>query len=235
MINDVLKKIKSLGYWEIVFRPTVFDKERISPLPLCSKLVQEASINLRGWDYPHIDKNGHKSKNDHIESFTDWEGYVELWRMYQSGQFVHYLALREDRYEEREFFSDPRLNNIRPGSILSIVGLIYQMTELFEFFKRLAGSGFYYEGADVQIGLKNTKNRKIEILEPGRGPLFHDYICSEEELSYEKEYSESDIIGNSESIALDVIMWFCHRFNWENPPKNVFENDQNIFLKRQGQ
>ena len=89
-LSEIVAKIKSRGYWEVVIRPLKFEKERLESLKDCANLVLENKVRLRGWDYPHVSsKYGVQSGDNWVENVTDWSSYEEFWRMYQSGQFLH--------------------------------------------------------------------------------------------------------------------------------------------------
>jgi len=70
-------------------------------------------------------------------------GSIEYWHLYQSGQFVHFAALREatDRQWKEKLQQDTMSHlrhcadivwNAVPGYI-SLVNLVYTITEHFEF------------------------------------------------------------------------------------------------------
>lgn len=234
MIEEgILEKIKSRGYWRINIRPTEYDANNIEPITECINIIEDSNVKLRGWDYPHVPSKDMVTKADHIEGSVDWEGYEEVWRFYQSGQFIHYISLREDWWNDREIFADASLKNVKPGSILWVSGAIFQLTEIFEFFRRLATKGIYQTGVEVKIGLGNTKNRILKVIEFDRGELFEEYKFHDDDLIRPAQlYSEQEILENSEELAMDMIKWFFHRFNWHHLPMEVIKSDQMKLLKK---
>ena len=42
--------------------------------------------------------------DDWVGQGIDWENYVEYWRFYQSGQFLHLDGMKEDWMEQREMY-----------------------------------------------------------------------------------------------------------------------------------
>ena len=236
MEKDTLEKIKTRGYWRVTFRPTVFRKDKISSLQQCREIIQKAIVELRGWDYPHYpthsnDHQGIYNGQDYVGSWIDWECYKEVWRIYQSGQFIHYFGMVEDWYNETSSSSQPR-ETIKSGSIFEIVHTVFRVTELFEFLARLIGQQVYKEGVNVKITLSKTNNRKLTILDPGRTRLWGDYIARISEIIFEKEYVEQEIKEKSKDLALDAIVFIFQRFNWNNPPIEVIKSDQKRLLER---
>ena len=95
------------------------------------------NLNLRGWDYPHIPGRQDDDSRiyrgvDYIEAYIDWWEHKEVWRYYQSAQFIHYMGIHEDWYEDNEW-ADNSLKKIKPCSILNTITTTYTVTEIFEF------------------------------------------------------------------------------------------------------
>ena len=231
MTDEILERIKSRGYWVVVIRPIQFDEERIRSLEECIRLVRECKVSLRGWDYPHIAREGPVSGLDWVESSTDWECYKEFWRMYQSGQFVHFFGCREDWWSESSL-SGPRTRDIEPGSVLSVLSTLFSITEIYEFAARLAEKNLFDDNLRLSVELHGMRNRKLTILDPSRF-LFEDYICAINDLPYSKIISVEDILGRGRDLALDHTLWILERFNWRSPHiKATLREDQIRLIER---
>src|SRR5574338_1054048 len=102
-MNETLSKIRTRGYWEVVLHPGNFVANRVSKLSELWKAAEDLSVRFRGWDFPHIDRDGPTLGTDWIESAIDWSNYVELWRFYQTGQFVYFGGLRTDWYDQAHY------------------------------------------------------------------------------------------------------------------------------------
>ena len=55
--TTVLNKIRSRGYWRVVIRPTTFQEHRVPRYADLFPIIEKNSVQLRGWDYPHIDRS----------------------------------------------------------------------------------------------------------------------------------------------------------------------------------
>lgn len=226
--KNLLQKIQSRGYWLINFKPLHNQKLDIGE---CKKMVEKSAVEFRGWDYPHVPRRKGQDTNllpgdDYYEGWIDWGSFKEIWRMHQSGQFIHFKAVEGDWFAEDDWYGK-HYKNINPGSILSVIDTIYFITEIFEFLARLTRKGLYKEGIKMSIKLCNTQNRELKILQPGRAPLFGKYKTGDNELTFERMYSDSSkVIENSSQVALEVIIYFFKRFGWDNPPIEVIQNDQ---------
>lgn len=229
MNNSITERIKERGYWRVGFCPLTFERERIHPLPKCNEVVEKAVVRLRGWDYPHLPKEGAVAGANYVEGVVDWEMHKEMWRMYQSGQFVHYKVLQEDWTAESDLW---RERKIKPGTILSVIAAVYVVTEAFEFVRRVVKQGYYEEGVEVTVGLHNTQNRELRILDPMRGPLFGVYRSAIPDIERTKTFTKQEITEGSREVALDTIVDIFYRFNWTKPPIEVLRNDQQKLLER---
>src|SRR3989337_3033873 len=93
----LLEKIKSRGYWRVVIRPGRFVEKRIRDITVLYPIIQKTTVELRGWDFPHVDPH----INPHIDvdwvgQESEWEEFLEIWRFYRSGQFVDLAGIPED-------------------------------------------------------------------------------------------------------------------------------------------
>ena len=198
MIKDPIDKIKSKGYWRINFQPLVA-VEKIPKLEDCKTIIENNGVHLRGWDYPHFPKRNSDTSSispatNYYEGWIDWDGQIEYWRMYQSGQFIQYLALKEDWADEDSFINE-RMKIILQKSSLSVIGTIYQLTEIFEFLLRLVNNGLYEEGVRVNISLNNTKNRKLWIDSFNRVPFYEEKKTGADKIEFPlKTYQRTKLL-----------------------------------------
>jgi hypothetical protein len=236
MKEDLINKIKSHGYWRINFQPVVAI-QKLKALADCRNIVEKNSVSLRGWNYPHFPQRqsndtGIETGNNFYQGWTDWECYKEFWRMYQSGQFLHYLALREDWWQsERGILCNRK--DITPGTILGVIMTTYQITEIYEFLSRLARNGIYDEGVIVNISLNNTLNRKLWIDDPRRMEFSYDRVVGTDRIELPiKRYRRDEIIVQSKTLAFEAIIYIFERFSWDNPPIDAIKKDQEALLTK---
>jgi len=137
-----LAKIKSRGYWQIIIRPITFQKGHISDLSNGLKIIEKCKMSLRGWDYPHMSyEEPAYCGIDYLESIVDWSIHKELWRFYDSGQFVHFRGFKEDWLEESHFDSSQYACSSRTA--FDGIDAIYTMTEIYQFANRLANEQIF--------------------------------------------------------------------------------------------
>lgn len=227
MDDELLEKIKSRGYWKVIIRPSKFKKDLIESLGKCDQLIRDSVVSLRGWDYPHYPTDGTTSGLDYIEGVVDWEEFHEIWRFYQSGQFIHFLGLREDWWKD---VKRTQLE-VEPRTSFSILGALYSITEIYVFASRLAKLLDLDVPVVISISLVNTKGRRLVTLDPMRF-LRGEFIAQINEISKEDIIPPTKLLSDYAELALEHTIWLFERFNWKNPPKDVFKEDQRKFLER---
>lgn len=233
MKEGLLEKIKSRGYWRFNFQP-ITATTRFETLKDCIDIVKKNSVNLRGWDFPHLprrqDEDGSIINYDkYIQAWEDWSFYKEFWQMYKSGQFLCYRGLREDWYEEH-CWKPERANEIVKGKYLWVLfSVVYEITETYLFLSRLAQSGLYKEGVIVNISLHNIKDRELLLDDRNRVSLIYPRRTAAEELKYSLRYENDEIISKSKYLARDIIIQVFDSFNW-NPPIDLIATDQETLL-----
>jgi hypothetical protein len=239
---DLPVPVLSLPHWEVVVRPSKFDESLIKSLAECWAIAEKARVVLRGWDYPHIPHEpkcrGHGS--NWIAGWCDFRSHIEYWRLYQSGQFAHYFAIREvtpdaiDQIRENTrshlaWNSSVKIEEI-PGFI-DITILIYTITEIFEFSARLAETGYWAPKIDIQIKLDKIKDF---VLTAELRRLWSDYYSTSDDILNYKTSIEADVLmASAPKCALTAAIWFYERFGWANPAVEILKRDQQELLGRQ--
>lgn len=237
--QEIIDKIKIKGYWRIIYEPLVFNERSIS-LSKCKELVDKNSVQLRGWDYPHVpirigDDTAIEPGDNYWQAWLDWqdEKHKEFWRMYQSTQFIHYLGLREDWLDNYAIKSlwDQHEQSFKPGEALGVVGTTYQITEIFEFLSRLMKDDLYKEGVKLTISLNNTQDRKLVVDQFQRVGFMSPKKTSAEKIEFSEEYSKEDILSDTKGKAQEAIIYIFERFGWNPPNIEAINSDQVKFLE----
>jgi hypothetical protein len=211
---ELREAILSRGHWEVVIRPTAFDPEHVQDFGELLPIVQRASVSLRGWDFPHVeyDRRHTQSEMDWIGQDIDYGFHREIWRIAQSGQFVHLGAMWSD-WGERSPGWVPR--NIEPNSSLGVMDAVYRFTEIYEFAARLALSPAGYDSMVVSVTIGNLQGRKLW-MEDSRRWLTGDYRTSlgtfKHPLPEGRPIDRAQLIGSPRPLALAAADQLFKRF-----------------------
>ena len=228
LMSEILKKIKTRGYWEVLIQPNRFVENLVESLAKCKEIMREVSVRLRGWDYPFYNTNNPPTTGlNCIEQSLDWEYILEFWRYYQSGQFIHFFGMIEDWQDQARRIDKINLTTI-PS--LAIISALYKFTEIYEFASRLAAKGLLGDECKISIILHSTKNRQLVMLDLRRH-LFGKYKSELDSIPREISISTADLMAKSAELSLDHTIWVFQRFNWDNPSRSVLLEDQKKLLK----
>ena len=209
-----MEKIRSRGYWKVVVRPTTFAEKRVLDKKTLDHILRTTSVSLRGWSFPHVD--------DIIEldSGTDWIGqeieygrFHELWRFYQSGQFVHYSGMIEDWGDNSTGQWLPPNGEYRRVN-LDVRDVVAQFTEVFEFAARLSFTEAGDSGTRVEVVAGNIDNHFL-VLPSRSGKASWIPEARKPSMAYATELSNADLVAEKRDLALKASMEFFRCFNWD--------------------
>ncbi len=222
-MSELLEAIRSRGYWRFVIRPRSFDSNRIKYERLYD-LVEKAAVNLGGWQMPPVDPRVQTIKGDEwIEQRIEWEAFKEIWRFYQSGQFVHFSDILGD-WRDQSSWLTPDANWVS-GKELSVPETLFRLTGEFELAARLSVSEV--GGPEMLIGFSayNLAGRVLTIEGAKFAPFRYPRITQMPEYEKEYEYASSELASGPRELALNAAADFFRRFDW-NPPREILKKHQ---------
>ena len=226
-MSELLEKIRSRGYRRVVIRPGNFVEKRVSNISALYALLQKSSVQLRGWDFPHLDtQNELHIDIDWIGQVVDWSYHIELWRFYQSGQFVHISALAED------WLGESTHTVWNPGHLLSVERTVFRFTEIFELASRLALTEAGDELMHVEILVNGLGGRALRVNPETRMPFPISMKASIKELPYKVDLSRIQLITAPRDLALRPALELFRHFGWD-PSLEILRDIQGE-LFRQG-
>lgn len=212
-MSEILERIRSRGYWKVIIRPGTFIEDRVSNISDLHPLLQRISVQLRGWDFPHLDFNSPlQTDKDWIQQESEWEEYLELWRFYQSGQFVDFVGLDEDWRDNSTLAHIP--NGWKPGAFLDVEEIVFQFTEFFEFASRLALTEAGDEHMHIEITISALDGRTLRF-ERGQRPFRQKKTASISELPYKVDLSRTQLVVERRELALKPAVELFRRFGWD--------------------
>lgn len=213
-MSALLEKIRSRGYWKVVVRPTTFVEKRVLDKKTLDHILRTTSVSLRGWSFPQVD--------DGIEpdSGTDWIGreieygrFHELWRFYQSGQFIHYIGMIEDW----GYISTGQLlpsNGEYRRVYLDVRDVVAQFTEMFEFAARLSFTEAGDSGTHMEIVAGNINDHVLQL--PSRpGEAYWIPQARKPSMTYTTDMSKGNLVADKRDLALKASVEFFRCFNWD--------------------
>ncbi|MGP0065908.1 MAG: hypothetical protein ACLQGP_20175 [Isosphaeraceae bacterium] len=201
--QTVLDKIRTRGYWRVVIRPKTFEKKHIR-IPDHDELfliVGRNSVRLREWGYPHIDYKSQPLRGaDWVGQGFECQHEIEVWRLYMSGQFVHFFALAgEWRDQSKVWPRDPRW---KAGRFMYYVQTLYSFVEILEFAARLALSPAGAALMHVEIDIEGLQGRHLDEPDPPfQGTFSRDYTIDSPNWNYCWEGTQTELIAEPRELA----------------------------------
>lgn len=215
-IQKLPEKIITLPHWRVNYRPSIY-KKRLSDPQVAFDLVRKSLVRLRGWDYPYISQERSEQirEQEYIASGCDWQGLIEYWRLYYSGQFIHLFTPRENAFYDKTGFID-------------VPNTLYNIAEVVEFAARLAEKEIYQDSLQITIEIKNIKDYRLSAKDK---PWWRGgYPATADTVGKTIEVNTSELLGQTAVITLDTIVYILKLFGWDNPPRDTLKNDLEKFL-----
>ncbi len=238
--NPTIEKIHSRGYWRVNIHPTMFKKDRFT-LSQCTEIMESSVVRLRVSPYPYL-REGEiiVGGKDWIEWSGEYDCYIEYWRYYRSGQFIHHFACYED-WMPSDNITTSAIRKLRKAgeSYLSLTPTIFSITEIFEFAARLAAKNAFTPGAVLSIKLENIKDRTLiwdsflghtlSIPTKVHMGLRKSHIP---EIEFEGTFSDTDLLSRSSELALDAVESIFGQFNVDTSARDIWAQEQARLFER---
>lgn len=210
------------GHVEVIAYPTEYQEKRIGSIPETQELLAKAEVALRGWNFPHTDRENVGAFGRGSQSFTIWDRFCEGYRLYQSGLFVWKRAYWEDREDRR---------SQKGNRVLSFISLIYSFTEYLLFLRRLYRDIAAEGTIHFKLGLHGCKDRQLATVDP----LVHLgewYVSKEDTVVIEEDIRFVELHASFQDIAGRMVKHVFHVFNWLDVGDDVITQWQERLLKR---
>jgi hypothetical protein len=222
----VLAKIRSRGHWRVVIRPTEFQEHRVSEYADLWTIVEKNSVRLRGWDYPHIDRSQPPlTGNEWVGQEYDQEDEIELWRIYQSGLFIHFFTIAGDWRDLSTFW--PAGPEWAWGREVDYLQTIYSFLEIFEFASRLALSPAGAGLMNVGIDMERLMGRRVATTDDDF-TMSREYKTAATRWAHRWQGTQTDLIGRPRELAASAAREFFARFGLEVSMATLLKLQQRV-------
>jgi hypothetical protein len=231
--------IRQVAHWEIVIRPARFNPTLVSPVRRCEELVRECTVALRGWNYPHMYEEHSERFEDSVGSWGTFQHHSEYWRLFQSGQFFHLLAFRENAYRERfeaQTGSVLRLGpaGFVPSAYVDFASTVYTLTEMCVFASRLASRIPYpdEDPIDIAVSMIGVKNAVLTAWDMFKYDLWEFLRADQPRIDWTEKVGFEELQASPQNVALRAAQFFFEQFHWDQQPTQLFRQEQERLLSR---
>ena len=212
-MSELLEKIRSRGYWKVIIRPATFVEKRVEHRSALLSILEKSSVESRGWSFPKV--WGHLG----VEEGSDWIGQeiglepiMELWRFYQSGQFIDYFAMPED-WADGPGLRLPAGDGTR-RVVLDIDHVVLRFAQIFEFASRLSFTQAGDDGARIEIFVANMENHFLLPPEFDFGKVSWIPEAREPEMRYTADLAKIELVAAPRELALKPAIELLGYFGW---------------------
>lgn len=233
--DELIKDIKSRGYWRVEFYSTEYQAKRLTTRAGMEALVSNATVSLRGWPYPYYQAGETVYNGQWLEGKISWENYREYWRLYESGQWIHYARLhgagaaREEVFKGRSPLPPPHAGYVHVRGYV-----LFTLTEIFRFAVGLAQGGVLDPTAFLSIQLHNTKDYML--YESFERFFPNKYVNQwDTPITFEQSLPASELSASADKMALDMAIKVFSVFGWSPADaaiRNLTEDQKKLIERR---
>jgi len=216
----------TMGHFEVIAYPTVYNAKRISTIPEVAEAVRQSEVSLRGWNFPHTDRQNAQPFASGFQSITISRllgRYVEGYRAYQSGLFLWKRAFWEDDENKKSKDGRPQL---------SFISAIYAFTEhllfLSRFYERIARD----TTLRFSITLRGCEGRELAAFDP-LVAFWEGQVSHEDVIRQEREVQVAELRAAHLTIAVEMVKHVLHVFGWMDVTDNTIASWQQKLTKKQ--
>lgn len=211
--DELIREIKSQGHWRVEFHSTEYQAKRLPTRASMEALMSSAAVSLRGWPYPYYEAGETAYNGQWLEGKVVWENYREYWRLYESGQWIHYARLPGAGVPREEVFKGLLLLPPSHAGYIHVRDLLFALTEIFHFAVGLAQSGVLDPTAFLSVQLHNTRDY---MLYESFGRFFtHRYVNQTDiPIMFEQTLPASELSAGADKMALDMALKIYSVFDW---------------------
>jgi hypothetical protein len=226
-------RVREAPHWRVEIKPQVSGSKGIVSLTDCWDTLEACRVPWSGWDYPYVHKTNRDEGPDWIASWCESSWRNEYWKFFQSGQFLHLFSFREDKETECEALANSQIrfpSRFRPTGFTDVGTTVELLTEIIEFAARLSKKGLFAEASSIGIHMNGVKDRVL--FKWNRRTVHFDFCAAKTDvLRWERTVPIMDLVAHTRDLAIDAAIWFFQQFDYSNPPRRAFEEEQRQFVK----
>jgi len=233
--EELLQEIKSLGYWRIEIHSTDYKDKRLPRRAAMHDILNQATVSLRGWPYPYSRAEETTYNTKWLEGQVNWDYYREYWRLYESGQWLHYLGLPGARITRERLFQGQSPLPPQHAGYLHVRGdVLFTLTEVLRFAVGLAQGGILDPAAFISVQLHNTKDYML--VESFERFFPHEYVNqSDKPIEQQHKLPVNELSAVADQTALQMSIRVFEVFGWipsEAAIRTLTEDQKKLIERR---
>jgi len=232
--EELLAEIKSRGYWRVEIHSTEYQDNRLSSRAAMQDLLSSATVSLRGWPYPYFPAEDTAYNGKWLEGQVNSGYQKEYWRLYKSGQWVHWLGLSGAWItRERLFEGLSPLPPQHPGYLHVRGDVLFTLTEILRFAVGLAQGDVLDPNAFLSIQLHNTHDYML--FESFNRFFTYSYVNqSDRPIEQQQSLPVGELSAVADQMALEMAIEVFSVFDWvpNEAAVRMLAEDQKKLIER---
>jgi len=232
--EDLLAEIKSRGYWRVEMHSTEYQDKRLPTRRAMQDLLSSATVSLSGWPYPYFPAEDTAYNSKWLEGQVNSGYHKEYWRLYKSGQWVHWLGLSGAWItRERLFEGLSPLPPQHPGYLHVRGDVLFTLTEILRFAVGLAQGGILDPNAFLSIQLHNTHDYML--FESFNRFFDYSYVNqSDRPIEQQQSLPVGELSAVADRMALEMAIEVFSVFGWvpSEASERMLAEDQKKLIER---
>lgn len=230
--HPLLEKIRSKGYWQIIFQP--LQPQPVELLQTWLTAIEKSQVK-KEWYFPYIPfrddaLQGRINGGNYCGSFSDLGCRKEYWRAYKSGQFVTFNGLPEDWYNEDQFFHELAKTILPEKFVALFTSIIHPLTQAAEFAGRLGSHGLFKDGIRMKMTLHHIRNRKLYTDSDQGRSLLHAKTTHANQLEVEGQFAIDEVIQRGAELSNKFIIQVLEGFGHYPHPETIMASQKKFLL-----
>ncbi|MDE2779566.1 MAG: hypothetical protein OXI91_07830 [Chloroflexota bacterium] len=230
-MSDILEEIRSRGHWKVVVHPARFDEGRVPIKSALLPILERSKVRLWGWSFPFLDDYMEESEGpDWIGREVKYDPLIELWRFYQSGQFLHYSGMTTDWSKHVGTFSgwpsqwhEGKTRELKV--LLDIKEVIIRFAEILEFAARLSSTQAGDDQMHLEIEVVGIENHLLRVSQSKELDRFREMTNPSHKIPFEFDLPLLELKANTRELALKPAAELFSYFGW-NPGGAILRDIQ---------
>jgi hypothetical protein len=194
--SELARAIRERGFLTISISPAKYLENRVSRLTRIFSIVQSASVENQGWDFPHINHEDPRREDDWVGQATDWRMHREIWRMAKSGQFMFLGGITNDWLDRAVPPQAPA------NSVFYLWEICARLLQVYEFAARLSLTDAGDDQMSIEWELGNVGGRTLEV-GLTRGRFYTAQPLSSNEFKYPSRHRSPDSLAERSTLVSD--------------------------------
>jgi hypothetical protein len=202
-----------------------FDDHRV-PYKDLYGVVEKSAVKAGGWEVPALNPRNETFRAENwLGQETDWSQYVEMWRIYESGQFIHYAGITADWWDQAHWTKVDEAWS--PGRSLSVPEVHFRLLGSLELAARLSLTVAGGDPMHLEVSAHGLSGRTLSLELSGFAPFFHARTTNAEEFKRTLQVGRSELISAPGELALDIAEELFQRFDWV-PSRELMKKHQDV-------